>query len=461
MPRRRPTAIALVTALALGAGVSACGKQDPGVSGGPQIGKKGNDSKAARSLGFPGFATKNTTRVGGADATANAAGVAQAVYTGQSTATRPVVVTLVNKDSWQAGIAASVLMAAPLRAPVLLTNGGDLPDATKAALGSLAPTGSRELGGGQIIRIGEAAKPGGLKVLEIKGKPGDVAAPAAKKDKHGKPKDVKKPDAKNDPYALAAAIADLRANVAGRQADRVIVTTGEQPAFAMPAAAWAAKGGDPILYVTKTAIPQATKRALTTASQPRIYLLGPTSVISPQVAADLKKLGRVHRISGNDPVRNAIAFARFVDGRFGWGVVDPGHGLVFANQEQTLDAPAAAPLSASGTYGPLLLTKGSQLPAPLVQYLLDIQPGYDKDPVRGVYNHGWLIGDDKAITIADQSRIDALLEIVPVTAATPAPTKTTTTKRPAKPPAKTTTPARTTTSTTPAKTTSTPTKTTN
>jgi putative cell wall-binding protein len=455
MPRRRPTAIALVTVLALSAGVTACGKQDPGVSGGPQIGKKGNDSAAARSLGFPAFATKNTTRVGGADPTADAAGVAQAVFTGQSTATRPFTVMLVNKDSWQAGIAAAVLMAPPLRAPVLLTNGGDLPDASKAALGSLAPTGSRELGGGQVIRIGDAAKPGGLKVLEIKGKSTDVAAPPAKKDKNGKPKDVKKPNATNDPYALAAAIADLRANVAGRQADRVIVTSGEQSGYAMPAAGWAAKGGDPVLFVTRNGIPTATRRALTTASQPSIYLLGPTTVVSAKVEADLKKLGRVHRIGGSDPVRNAIAFARFIDGRFGWGVVDPGHGLVFANAGAPLDAVAAAPLSAAGTYGPLLLTSGSQLPASLVQYLLDIQPGYDKDPVRGVYNHGWLIGDDKAITIADQSRIDALLEIVPVTAATPAPTKTTAAKTPAKPPAKTR-PA-----TTPAKTTTTPAKTTN
>jgi len=33
-----------------------------------------------------------------------------------------------------------------------------------------------------------------------------------------------------------------------------------------------------------------------------------------------------------------------------------------------------------------------------------------------VYNHGWLIGDAKAISVTDQSRIDSLLEIVPVNA---------------------------------------------
>jgi hypothetical protein len=66
----------------------------------------------------------------------------------------------------------------------------------------------------------------------------------------------------------------------------------------------------------------------------------------------------------------------------------------------------------------LLVTPGS-LPKTLVQYLLDVQPGYERDPVRGVYNHGWLIGDERAISVEDQARIDSLLEIVPVNAAPP------------------------------------------
>ena len=68
-----------------------------------------------------------------------------------------------------------------------------------------------------------------------------------------------------------------------------------------------------------------------------------------------------------------------------------------------------------GTYGPLLLlTDAGVLPAPLQDYLLDIQPGYDRDPVRGVYNHGWIVGDESAIAAAVQARIDTLLEIQPV-----------------------------------------------
>ena len=52
--------------------------------------------------------------------------------------------------------------------------------------------------------------------------------------------------------------------------------------------------------------------------------------------------------------------------------------------------------------------------APLQDYLLDIQPGYDEDPVRGVYNHGWIIGDEGAVSVDVQARIDSLLGIQPV-----------------------------------------------
>ena len=59
---------------------------------------------------------------------------------------------------------------------------------------------------------------------------------------------------------------------------------------------------------------------------------------------------------------------------------------------------------------------GNALPAAVQDYLLDIQPGYRADPVRGVYNHGWLMGDEAAIAVDVQARIDLLLEIQPVTA---------------------------------------------
>ena len=49
--------------------------------------------------------------MGGADATADAAGVASAVFPATGNSNRPTAVVLVDKDDWQAGVTASVLAA--------------------------------------------------------------------------------------------------------------------------------------------------------------------------------------------------------------------------------------------------------------------------------------------------------------------------------------------------------------
>ena len=86
-----------------------------------------------------------------------------------------------------------------------------------------------------------------------------------------------------------------------------------------------------------------------------------------------------------------------------------------ARANQPLDAAGASPLSVSGSYGPLLLLASPiGLDGAVGQFLLDIQPGYTRDPVRGVYNHGWIVGDEAAMPVAVQARIDSLLEITAV-----------------------------------------------
>jgi hypothetical protein len=366
------------------------GADEPDRGGGateeaPVLGREADDEEAAAELGFPAFATSNTTRGGGADPIADAAAIAQAVYPSRDRDTRPRVATLVDTADWRVAVSAAQLAAPPLRAPLLLSDRGEMPPATEQALGRLIPTGAKEAGGAQVLRIGDAAVAEGYKTTEVEGA---------------------------DHAALAQAIDRLQIAAAGKPSPAVVVASSDQPGFSMPAAAWAAKSGQPVLWVTSDEIPAPTRAAITAHKRPKIYVLGPESAVSKKVLRQLGKLGEARRISGADPVENAIAFARFADGSFGWNVVDPGHGLVFASTQRPLDAAAAAPLSASGTYGPLLLvTVPNALPAPLQDYLLDIQPGYDDDPVRGVYNHGWLIGDEGAVSVDVQARIDALLEI--------------------------------------------------
>jgi len=388
--RRRLALGGLLLVLAPAALAAGCGSE-PQPLDSPQIGQAGDEPDAPQQLGFPAFATKNTTRVGGADPVADAAAVARAVYPGDGTGggpARPRTVVLADQRIWQAGLAAAVLMSGPLHAPVLLSNGGELPAASADALEALAPTGAAELGGAQVVRVGGAPAPGGYRSTTIAGE---------------------------DPAALAAAIDRLQSAAVGRASRAVVVASADEPAFAMPAAGWAAKTGNPLLFVHRSTIPGPTFAALQAHRRPRIYLLAPLSVVGADVARALRGLGTVTRIAAPDPIRSAIAFARYRDGLDGWGIDDPGHGLVFAHAGRTLDAAAAAPLSATGTYGPLLLIDvAGALSLPVAQFLLDIQPGYTRDPARGVYNRGWLMGDESAISLAVQSRIDSLLEIAPI-----------------------------------------------
>jgi hypothetical protein len=352
------------------------------------VSQSGTATPSGPPLGFPIVATKNTTRVAGADPIADAAGVALATYPARTPESKPAAVILADVGDWQTGIAAAVLVGKPIGAPILFAQNDKLPAATAAALDALQPTGSKQLGGAQVVRVGTTAAVPGYKTSDVTGA---------------------------NPAALAAALDKLRSSAAGGASPAVVVASQDRSEYAMPAAGWAAKSGDPVLWVTANAVPPETTAAIKAHGKPAIYVLGPADAVSDGVLKQLGKLGKVKRIAASDPVTGAIAFARYHDSAFGWGVADPGHGLVFANTRYPQDAAAAAPLSAAGTFGPLLvLTDAGVLPAPLQNYLLDIQPGYDTDPVRGVYSHGWMIGDEASVSAAVQARIDTLLEIQPV-----------------------------------------------
>jgi ell wall binding domain 2 (CWB2) len=349
--------------------------------------------EATEALGFPAFATANTTRVAGTDPIANAAGVALAVYPSAGGVAGPAAVALVDAADWPAGIAAASLAADPIGAPLLVTEGGEVPELTADALRALAPSGSPETNERQAFSIGAAARSDGLETLEVEG------ANAAE---------------------VAAGIARLRARLVGGEPQHVVLASSDEPAFAMPAASWAARSGDPVLFVQRNSVPGATLQALRDYEGVPVYVLGPESAISPDAMRQIKQVApEALRVGADEPVANAIAFARLADGAFGWNINDPGHGLVFANADRPLDAAAAAPLSASGTWGPLLVTDdATAVPGPLRGYLLDLKPGYEDDPTRAVYNHAWLIGDTGAFEVAFQAQVDELIALAPIRSGT-------------------------------------------
>jgi hypothetical protein len=168
--------------------------------------------------------------------------------------------------------------------------------------------------------------------------------------------------------------------------------------------------------VQRDAVPEPTLELLQEYKNVPVYLLGPESVVSERAFDEIKDVApQVQRIAAEDPVSNAIEFARYSDGEFGWNINDPGHGLVIAGTTRPMDAGATSPLSASGTWGPLLLTDAADVvPAPLRGYLLDIKPGFVSDPTRAFYNHAWIAGDARVMSVGFQAQVDELLEIAPI-----------------------------------------------
>ncbi|MGB7587624.1 MAG: cell wall-binding repeat-containing protein [Solirubrobacterales bacterium] len=396
----------IVAAIVGGSHSSAPAPSAPGPATTDQASHGGTPvTQTATDLGYPAFATSNTTRVGSTDPAANAAAIALATYPSTDRAQRPAAVTIVPSDQWQSAIAASVLTAVPIGSPphaqpgispggptgppLLISDADGVPDPTAAALYALHPEGNRNTHDVQAFAIGDVAVPSSLKVRRVAG-----AGPAA----------------------VAAAIAVLRERLAAAPPKHIVVASLRDPAFAMPAAAWAARSGDPILFAGPHNLPAATARVLKLHPSTPVYVLGPSSAISAAVVHQIADIdAHMRRVSGKDPVANAVALARYANGDFGWNVNDPGHGFVVARSSSPLDAAAAAPLSASGTWGPLLLTDSvTTLPNALRGYLLDVKPGYTTDPTRAFYNHVWLVGDQEEIDVRQQAEIDQLAELAKI-----------------------------------------------
>jgi hypothetical protein len=384
-------AIVFIVAAILGGGGGNGGEdaQAPAVSVPASAAPEASATEAAAELAYPAFATSNTTRVGGTDPASNAAAVALAAFPSTKPSQQPPAVALVDAAEWPGGIAAAALTAASLGVPVLVGDDGELPEPSEAALEALDPQGSKETKGIQAFAIGAAPAPPDLRTRRVGAKGGAAAA---------------------------AAIVALREQLLGEAPRHFVVASASQPAFAMPAAAWAARSGDPVLFAEQDALPPPTAAALRRHPKVPVYVLGPSSAISSEVVRRIGQISRdVSRVSGEDPVANAIAFARYADGGFGWNINDPGHGFVVTRFEEPLDAAAAAPLSASGTWGPLLLTDSAgTLPPALRGYLLDVKPGYTADPTRAFYNHVWVIGDEEAIDVNQQAEIDELAALAKI-----------------------------------------------
>lgn len=383
----------LLPLLFLGCAVlfSGCGK------GGPKVVHTGGLNPVApiAPAGAAGQVTKNTTRLGGSSPAEDAAAVATAVHPpGQP----PETVVLVNQSDLGLALAASVLVGQPLNAALLYSEAGGMPAPTEAALKGLSPSGAKALEGAQILTVGGAAAPSSYKARSL---PGTGEA------------------------GQAASLLKVQEGLTGTAPKRVLVVDAKtEPAYALPAAALAAGFGTPILLVERNGVPQATAEALAALHHPKIYVIGPPKAVSEAVLRRLAGFGSVKRIAAETPAEQSVTVSRFSEEGFGFGILEPGHGLAFVDGRDPLDAPAAAALATAGDFAPtLVLESPSTVPQPIVTYLEDIRGAYSNTvpPYRSLYNHGWIVGGAEAISLAVQDRIDGLLEITKRATATPSP----------------------------------------
>ena len=300
---------------------------------------------------------------------------------------------LVDQDDWRAGIAAAQLAAAPVRAPVLLSEGDEVPEATADALDKLRPTGAKEAGGAQVIRIGDVAEPDGLKTTDVKA--GEPAATARAIDR----------------LQSAAAKSPSDSAVRGRLG-RPRRTSRCPPPAGRPSRATRCCGR------AATSCRRRRARRSQPHKRPRIYVLGPAGrdlregaraqlKQARQRQADRRRRPRDERDRVRALHRRLVRLGRHRPGPRARVRLDARRTRRRGRRGAAVGAPAP-------TARCCWSTEAQALPQALQDYLLDIQPGYDKDPVRGVYNHGWLMGDEAAISADVQSRIDTLLEIQPV-----------------------------------------------
>lgn len=345
------------------------------------------------------IATKNTTRINSSDPATAAVIVSRTIWPSTEDTDRPSGVILTDPDEWQKALASADLIHFPTNGPVLYVDQDQVPTETEVELKRLDPSGISMDEGTQVILAGtsntveQTVQSWGFKTKRI--------------------------DADSS-EEFAALIDDYYTKLSGARPDSVIVGSKESPEYTLPAANWISHMPEPLLYVNKDNIPEATSEALNKRNgKANIYILGPESVISKTVEEQLGSYGKVVRVEGDNPYDHAIAFAKYQDpsNGFGWGITTPGHNMSFVPVNNPALAVAAAPFSHLGKHAPMLWISPDNIEPSIHDYLMSIQPKYKLSPSEGPFNHAWITGDERTVPFEHQTLIDSVLEIISETGA--------------------------------------------
>ena len=318
---------------------------------------------------------QNAVRVGGIAPADVAAGALLAAYPkGEDP---PKSWFLARRDRWTDAVLAAQFTTSPIDAALAPIEKEYLPTATVDVLNRLKVGGYPKAKGLEAIVMGKAGvdvfiglKDRRLKTTLVEGK---------------------------TPFALAEKLVPFHGGGLGRYSPTIVVASGEERDYALPAAAWSAYSGDPLALVTRDEIPPPTRsliaqRQKLTLERPHIYVIGPEDVISDDVVAQLAAYGPVKRVAGDSAVATAVALARFRDlkTQFGWGFDRAPANVSLVNTEDWANAIGAFTFAARGPQAPLLLTDSSEkVPDEVIDYLRDI--------AGSEASQGFVFGDRQSI----------------------------------------------------------------
>jgi hypothetical protein len=272
---------------------------------------------------------------------------------------------------------------------LLLSNQAFLPLASQDVLARLSVGEFPSSGGVQTLLLEKFGQDVLLYLTKLKLRPAPLISP--------------------DPAALGIKLIPFRGGFAHSFSSSVVIVSSEQRDYALPAGAWSAYSGDTVAFVNRDGIPPATQMLLKQrqkliAAKPAIYIVGPPSVISPGVQAQLGAYGTVKRIAGPDAIATAVAFAQYRDPAtgFGWGLMHGPGSVTLLDTRDPANAVGGFDLAAAGPQAPLLLTSGpGPLPPVVKQYLRQLSsPGHSQ---------GYVLGGTASISSATLHEVDGLL----------------------------------------------------
>ncbi|MFC7139962.1 DUF4396 domain-containing protein [Halosimplex aquaticum] len=221
----------------------------------------------------------------------------------------------------------------------------------------------------------------------------------------------------DNPAQTAARIATRGNSSDEVSPNNIIIVSSDAPEWALPAAAWSAYSGDPILYADENGVPEATRQAIAELNASHAYVLAPSSLVSQDALSGLDV--EWTRIAGSTPQDHAVEIAKFRDESrdFGWGIDERDKVGYYNSMLVNPDRPSQAVASTNlqwGKAGPILLVhEDGSLPAITENYLWRTQSSWFSTPAEGPFNHVFVLGPLEEISWVSQARSDYAVEITP------------------------------------------------